>query len=121
MFLPVSFFLCCLLFTKSLFLFRYAISTDGSRMEQECDQRKELPRREMVLERVGCIAKMDVGDVLFFIGNMYHRTQDSVVHRVALQADWSGSAGKLTHNHNSTGRDSCSLIKPHGNVTGLLR
>ena len=44
-----------------------------------------LPRREIALERAGCVVVLKPGDALFFGGDVYHRTQDTAAGRVSLQ------------------------------------
>jgi len=60
------------------------VTTWGSLHEQG----GRLARREAALERVGCVAALAQGDVLYFDKAVYHRTQDTaVVARVTMQAD----------------------------------
>ena len=64
-----------------------ATSTTGSRTEQGCNrQSSHYCRREAALERIGCLVSLAPGDLLFFSGDLYHRTQNSASARITLQA-----------------------------------
>ena len=52
-----------------------------------------LPKREVALERVGCVQQLAAGDVLFFGGDVYHRTQDTGrAGRISLMAQLANRA-----------------------------
>ena len=60
-----------------------ATATQGSIEEQGGAM---PPRRELALEHVSCVVKLEPGDALFFAGDLYHRTQDTASARITLQA-----------------------------------
>ena len=64
------------------------VTTSGSLAEQRAGWQSRLPRREIALERVGCVVPLELGDLVYFSKSVYHRTQDTgVVTRVTMQAD----------------------------------
>ena len=55
------------------------------KLPQECAASSTPMALDDLLHKLACTPALDEGDVLYFGGNVYHRTQDNAGERISIQ------------------------------------